>query len=175
LPIENRTWTQAYQAAIPAARHNELQDWWTLGWEMNTSDLNGRTYAATGECSVYGQFACNVGAHTVLDNTVEWRGRVLEIACVGVGAANQLPQQVNYDPNNGAGTWDWNLMYTDTGANLAAVPVGISWQVPLIANCYIFAANAAGGGVTVGDLVFRNNGGANVWVMVRAQRTNDMR
>lgn len=159
---------------ITVARWNDLQDYWTLGWEMGDSELAGAG-TLSGERSCYGQFACPAATSTVMDNSVDWRGRMLEIEVVSVANANELPQQANYDPDLGAGTWDWNLMFTGDGATNAAVPVGTRWNPPLIANCYIYAANAAGVGIVAGDLVFRNNGGGNVFVMVRAQRTSDVR
>lgn len=179
MPQENRTFAQVYASApgvgtVIVDHWNELQDFWTFGWEMEDSELD-RGAVMSGEHSCYGQFTCALGAHTLIDNSVDWRGRMLEIEIVGVANANELPQQINYDPDNVAGTWDWNLMFTGDGASLAAVPVGVYWNPPAIANVYVFASNAAGGGIVAGDLVIRNNGGAAVYVMVRAQRTSDVR
>jgi hypothetical protein len=112
----------------------------------------------------------------VLDSSVDWRGRLLDIQVVGVANANELPQQVNYDPNLPAGTWDMNpSFYTADGATSVAVPVGTRWNPPSIANVYIFAANTAAGGVAIGNLALSNQGGGAIYIMVKVMRTSDVR
>lgn len=182
MAIENRQFTHAYKGQLlPPRFHDDLQDPWSFGWEFMNSELGaavesvvGASDSVSGECSCYGQFTCNNGVITVLDSSVDWRARMLDIEVVSVTAANELPQQANYDPNLGAGTWDYNLMWTGNGATPVAVPVGIRWNPPGLANQYLFAASAAGGGAVAGDLCWSNNGLAAVFVMVRAQRIGQL-
>lgn len=171
---ENHVWTHSRNGAVTASRFQDLQDYWVIGWEMSNSEL-GPTYALSGEFSGYQQFQPAAATTIPLDTSRDWRGRILEVEIVQVTAANELPQQANYDPNLAGGSWDWNLMFTGDGASLAAVPVGTRWNPPGMANCYFFAANAAGGGIVAGNLCFRNNGGAQVFFMIRAHCTSDVR
>jgi len=161
---ENRLFTMNPYQETTADNFNDLQDNWTVAWELDGSTL-APTTAWAGGTVYYGQFTfTNVNPFiTVLDNSRDWRNRILDIRAVFVTAANELPKGVNYDPNLAGGLWGWNVMWTGSGATPANPPVAAGvgsciWDVGLTSR-RIFAASVAGGVAAQGDLVEWNGTG----------------
>ena len=142
-------------------------------WRPNPAETLAPTTALAGGLLYYGQFACPIAAPglTLLDDTRDWRNRVLVVDYVQQANAADLPKGANYDPDVAMAT-DNPLMYTQTGATAANPPVGFFRT--LNAGRYLFAASSAGGPLAAGDLGFWNNpAGANVWIQIQIYQYPD--
>lgn len=155
---------------MTVARLNSIQDHWVHGWEARNSGLSPTT-DLLGATEYVGIFTCLNAASTLIDGQRDWRRRILEVDGVQVAAANQLPKGVNYDPLAFVANF-WNIQYTGTGATLAIPPVGEFWTFR--PTLYLFASNAAGGGIVAGDLVITNNTGGTVYIYLMVNATQDV-
>jgi hypothetical protein len=177
---ENRIYTQNPFQEVTSAKLNDIQDNFCMSWELDQSTL-APTTPLEGATLYYGQGTFTMAAAggwgvNILDSSRDWRNRVLDIRVVHKGAANLLPKGLGpYDPNvslNEKAT----LMYTQTGATVAALPAGFYWVTTDGANNRrIFAASNAAAGVAIGDLcIWVDPGGAaDSWVMVHVIQLPD--
>lgn len=163
---ENRIWTQARNAAVTAVRINDLQDNYAFCWQISTSALSP-TDDWYGTCERYGQNALpNPGpaTATLLDASMDWRDRMLWIWWSEVGVTD-LPKLAGYQPSDF--TTYHNVMYTGNGFD-PATAVGTRWDPTAGGNYRLGAADAAAGGIAIGDLCFYNGGAATkamLWII----------
>ncbi len=179
---ENRTWTQSLYGSIAAAKFNDVQDYWSVGWEFFGSTLSP-TVQLEGARRIYAQGSFTAGGATAIDQSIDWRDRILEVTVTqisnsgGGGAATDLPGGATYDPNATFDAQEWNLFGTEGGANLTLpTPTGVKWQpfgAPH-ANEWIYASDTTSGGITAGDLVWMNNTGNTVYLMIEILYTGDV-
>jgi hypothetical protein len=161
MAAENRIYTQNPFQEVTSAKLNDIQDNWCFSWELDQSGL-APTTPLEGATLYYGQFpnlAPGAPGLHVLDNSRDWRNRILLMHLEHVTNANDLPKGGSYDPNDVASVPDWTLWYTQIGATAtdppSAPPAGFNWLTnDGTDNRRIFAANTAhgGAGVAIGDL-----------------------
>jgi hypothetical protein len=114
---ENRIFTHALQGEVSSTNLNDIQDNCGFAWEMPDSTLNP-TNALEGNTLYYGQFPNLTpgggppAGLNVLDNSRDWRNRIVLMHVQHVTNANDLPKGGSYDPNDVASVNDWNLWYT---------------------------------------------------------------
>jgi len=160
--LEHRIKTFNHSDKVKADDWNDIQDHFMLAWQFTTSSLSPPS-ELRGATIYYGQFTLSGGVTTLLDDSVDWLKRGLEVYVLTQSGSAYLPKGASYDPN--LGTQYWNpLWYTDEGASDAAPPSGKYWS--LGATDYLFVVENPGGG----DLKWANNSAgahyAMVWALV---------
>lgn len=171
MSAENRVWTQNPNARIPAANFNSLQDSLVMSWELNHSTLLPAA-PMRGATLYYGQVRCLAGACVLLDDSRNWRNRMIVTSTILVDAANKLPGGVAYNPNPAGATASaidipWHTM---AGATYAVPPI---WVLGTGASLIIGALGAnnqtlfASSTVSAGALCICNEDAADYWAIVQ--------
>lgn len=157
-PGEKRIWTQNPYECVWADRINHLQDYSVQQGELDQTTL-APVNVFEGAALYYGQFTYGAAAATLVDDSRDWRERILLSYWKRMANLNQLPEGAAYDPDVAAAS-AWNLWSTEAGSDPVNPMIGlpeIAWN-PAAGNLYLSAARIAGGGINPGELSVYNNG-----------------